>query len=203
LQPYLTLAEKLGSFASQVFEGAVTGITIEYRGEASELNTAPVTMALLKGFLTPILEETVNFVNASVIAKERGIEVVETRSSDAGDYQSAVILRVRADRKENHLVGTLLSKRDPRIVKVNNFPVEIFPEGTMLFIYNNDRPGVIGNIGSYLGRCNVNIARMHFGRETAGGMAISVVSIDAAITPSQIEEMKKLPNILSLRVVTL
>jgi len=203
LQPYLNLAEKLGSFASQAFEGAVTEITIEYRGEASELNTAPVTIALLKGFMTPILEETVNFVNAPIIAKERGIEVREMKSADAGDYQSTLVLRVRTDGKENQLVGTLLSRRDPRIVKVNNFPVEIFPEGNMLFIFNNDRPGVIGNIGSYLGKCNINIARMHFGREQAGGMAISVVSIDAPITETQLSEMKTMPNILSLKVIAL
>jgi D-3-phosphoglycerate dehydrogenase len=203
LQPYLTIAEKLGSFASQIFEGAVTKMTIEYRGEASELNTAPVTIALLKGFLTPILEETVNFVNAPIIAKERGIEVREMKSDDAGDYQSTIVLRLKADGKENHLIGTLFSRRDPRIIQINDFPVEIFPEGNMLFIYNNDRPGVIGNIGSFLGKCNINIARMHFGREKAGGMAISVVSIDSPVTQEQMEELRKLPNILSLKVVIL
>ncbi|HAM51903.1 MAG TPA: phosphoglycerate dehydrogenase [Nitrospiraceae bacterium] len=203
LQPYLTIAEKLGSFASQVFEGGVTEITIEYRGEASELNTAPITIALLKGFLTPILEETVNFVNAPIIAKERGVEVREMKSADAGDYHGTIVLRVKADGKENHLIGTLFSRRDPRIIQINDFPVEIFPEGNMLFIYNNDRPGVIGNIGSLLGKYNINIARMHFGREKEGGMAISVVSIDSPVTQEQIEGLKKLPNILSLKVVTL
>jgi len=203
LKPYLTLAEKLGSFASQVFEGGVTEITVEYRGEASQLNTAPVNIALLKGFLTPILEETVNFVNAPVITKERGIEVKEMKSPDGGDYQSMIILRVKADRKEHRLSGTLLGRTDPRIVRINDFAVEIVPEGTMLFMYNNDRPGVIGNIGSYLGKCNINIARMHFGRESQGGMAISVVSIDSPLSESQLEDLKKMPNILSLRVVEL
>jgi len=203
LKPYLTLAEKLGSFASQVFEGGVTEITVEYRGEASQLNTAPVNIALLKGFLTPILEETVNFVNAPIITKERGIEVKEMKSPDGGDYQSMIILRVKADRKEHRLSGTLLGRTDPRIVRINDFAVEIVPEGTMLFMYNNDRPGVIGNIGSYLGKCNVNIARMHFGRESQGGMAISVVNIDSPLSESQLEDLKKMPNILSLRVVEL
>jgi len=203
LQPYLTLAERLGGFASQVFEGAVTEITIEYRGEASELNTAPLTIAALKGFLTPILEETVNFVNAPIIAKERGIEVKETKSADAGDYQSMMVFRLKTDGKENQLSGTLFSRKDPRIVRINSFPVEIIPEGNMLFIYNNDRPGVIGNIGSYLGQCNINIARMHFGRETAGGRAISVVSIDTPVTEAQIEDIRKMPNILSVKVVNL
>lgn len=203
LKPYLTLAEKLGSFASQVFEGGVTEITVEYRGEASQLNTAPVNIALLKGFLTPILEETVNFVNAPIITKERGIEVKEMKSPDGGDYQSMIILRVKADRKEHRLSGTLLGRTDPRIVRINDFAVEIVPEGTMLFMYNNDRPGVIGNIGSYLGKCNINIARMHFGRESQGGMAISVVSIDSPLSEPQLEDLKKMPNILSLRVVEL
>jgi D-3-phosphoglycerate dehydrogenase len=203
LKPYLTLAERLGSFASQVFEGAVTEITIEYKGEASSLNTAPLNIALLKGFLTPILEETVNFVNAPVIAKERGIAMKEMKSADGGDYQSMIVLKAKTDGKENILAGTLLGRMDPRIVRINNFPVEIAPEGNMLFMYNNDRPGVIGNIGSFLGKCSINIARMHFGRETAGGMAISVVSIDTPVTPAQLEEIKKIPNILAVKVVSL
>lgn len=203
LQPYLILAEKIGSFASQVFEGAATDITIEYRGEASELNTAPVTIALLKGYLTPILEETVNFVNAPLIAKERGIEVKETKSSEAGDYHNMIVMKIRVNGEGNILSGTLFSRRDPRIVRINNFPVEIVPEGNMLFIYNNDRPGVIGSIGSYLGKNNINIARMHFGRESAGGRAISVVSIDSPVSDKQIEEIKKMPNIISVKVVNL
>ncbi|HXX81450.1 MAG TPA: phosphoglycerate dehydrogenase [Thermodesulfovibrionales bacterium] len=203
LKPYLTLAEKLGGFASQVFEGGVSEITVEYRGEACQLNTAPVNIALLKGFLTPILEETVNFVNAPVITKERGIEVKEMKSPDGGDYHSMITLRVKADRKEHYLSGTLLGRTDPRIVRINEFVVEIVPEGTMLFMYNNDRPGVIGNIGSYLGKCNINIARMHFGRESQGGMAISVVNIDSPINESQLADLKKMPNILSVRVVEL
>jgi D-3-phosphoglycerate dehydrogenase / 2-oxoglutarate reductase len=203
VKPYLNLAELLGSFASQVFEGAVTEITTEYRGETSEISTASINVALLKGFLTPILEETVNYVNAPVIAKERGIKVRETKSSDAGDYQSMIILRVRTDGKENYLAGTLFSRKDPRIVKINDFDVEIIPEGNMLFLYNNDKPGVIGNIGSIMGRYNINIARMHFGREAPGGLAISVVNIDSPVTQSQLEEIRSLPNILSVKVVNL
>ncbi len=203
LSPYLTLAEKMGSFAAQVIEGGITEVTIEYRGEAMELNTAPVTIAALKGLLTPILEETVNFVNAPIIAKERGIEVRELKSADSGDYQSMLTLRVRAKDKESALAGTLFSRKDPRIVQVDNFPVEIIPEGNLLFVSNNDRPGVIGNIGSLLGRHDINIARMHFGRESAGGRAISVVAIDAPVTPELLSEIRNQPNILSVRQVYL
>ncbi|TAL27919.1 MAG: phosphoglycerate dehydrogenase [Nitrospirae bacterium] len=203
LQPYLSLAEKLGSFAAQIFEGGITGVTIEYLGEASELNTAPVTIAALKGLLTPILEETVNFVNAPFIAKERGIEVKETRSDDAGDYQSMLALRIKTKEKERYFAGTLFSKKDPRVVRIDNFAVEIVPEGIMLLIYNNDKPGVIGNLGSFFGKNNINIARMHFGRESAGGIAISVMSIDSPVSPANLEEIKKMPNVLSARLLSL
>ncbi len=203
LQPYITLAEKLGGFAAQIFEGGVTEIMIEYKGDASEINTAPVTIAAIKGFLTPILEETVNFVNALFIARERGIEVKETRSTDAGDYQSMVLIRLKAKDKESYFAGTLFSKKDPRIVTIDNFKVEIVPEGDLLFMYNNDKPGVIGNIGTLLSKNNINIARMHFGRETVGGRAISVVTIDIPASSQIIEEIKSLPNILSVKQISL
>ena len=203
LQPYVNLAEKLGGFAAQIFKGGVTEISIEYRGEASEINTAPITIAAIKGFLTPILEDTVNFINAPLIAKERDIEVKETKSTDAGDYQSMVVIRVKAKDKESYIAGTLFSKKDPRIVAIDNFKVEIVPYGELLFIYNNDKPGVIGNIGTLLSKNNINIARMHFGRETLGGRAISVVTIDTPATPQLIEEIKKLPNILSVKHISL
>ncbi|MEW6569563.1 MAG: phosphoglycerate dehydrogenase [Nitrospirota bacterium] len=203
LQPYINLAEKLGGFAAQIFEGAVTQMTIEYQGDAAEINTAPVTIAIIKGFLTPILEETVNFVNAPIIAKERGIEVKEIKSTDSGDYQSLVGLRLKARDRMTYFAGTLFSKRDPRIVMIDTFKVEIVPEGELLFMYNNDRPGVIGNIGALLGKNNINIARMHFGRETPGGTAISVVSIDAPASPELIDEIKRLPNIISVKRISI
>ena len=180
LQPYITLAEKLGGFCSQIFEGGATEITVEYHGDASNINTAPVTIAAIKGYLSPILLETVNFVNAPFIAKERGIEVKEIKSSDAGDYQSMIALRIKAKDAEIFVAGTLFSKKDPRIILIDNYKVEIVPEGVLLLIYNNDKPGVIGNLGTLMGKNNINIARMHFGRESAGGMAISVLSIDTS-----------------------
>jgi D-3-phosphoglycerate dehydrogenase len=203
LMPYINLAEILGGFAAQVYEGGITEVTLEFRGEASEIDIKPVTIAALKGLLTPILTETVNFVNAPFIARERGIELKETKSPDAGDYHGMLVLRVKADGRENAIYGTLYGKKEPRIIRVDNFPVEIIPEGTMLFIYNNDRPGVIGNIGTLLGRNDINISRMHFGRESAGGMAISVVSVDADVSDELVDEIRRLPNIISVRVIKL
>lgn len=203
LQPYITLADKLGSFASQIFDGAITGLSIEYRGEAADLNTSSVTIAAIKGLLAPILEETVNFVNAPFIAKERGIEVKETKSQDSGDYQSLLTLMITSPTKEICISGTLFSKKDPWIVRIDNFNVEIVPEGNMLLMHNNDRPGVIGSIGTVMGNNNINIARMHFGREQAEGMAISVVNIDSPVTDKVLEEIRKLPNILDVKVISM
>ncbi|MBI5076086.1 MAG: phosphoglycerate dehydrogenase [Nitrospirae bacterium] len=203
LQPYINLAEKLGSFSCQIFEGGTTEIIVEYSGDAATVNTAPVTIAALKGYLAPILLETVNFVNAPFIAKERGIEVKEIKSSDAGDFFSKITLRIKAKNRESYVSGTLYSKKDPRVIEIDNFKVEIVPEGELLLMYNNDKPGVIGNIGNMLGKNNINIARMHFGRESAGGTAISVVSLDAKPGPEVIDQLKALPNILSIKQISL
>ncbi len=203
LQPYINLAEKLGSFSCQIFEGGATEIIVEYLGDAATVNTAPVTIATLKGYLSPILLETVNFVNAPFIAKERGIEVKETKSSDAGDFFSKIVVRIKSKDRESYVSGTLYSKKDPRVIEIDHFKVEIVPEGELLLIYNNDKPGVIGNIGNTLGKNNINIARMHFGRESAGGMAISVVSLDAKPGPEVIDQIRGLPNILSIKQISL
>ncbi len=134
LQPYISLAEKLGSFSSQIFEGGVTEITVEYRGDAAEINAAPVTIAAIKGFLSPILLETVNFVNAPFIARERGIEVKETKTRDSGDYQSIIGLRIKSEDRESYVAGTLFSKKDPRIILIDDYKVEIVPEGELLLM---------------------------------------------------------------------
>jgi len=203
LQPYISLAEKLGSFACQIFEGGATEITVEYHGDASTITAAPVTIAAVKGYLSPILLETVNFVNAPFIAKERGIEIKEIKSTDAGDFFSKLVLRIKTKERESVVAGTLYSKKDPRVIEIDHFKVEIVPEGELLLLYNNDKPGVIGNIGNLLGKNDINIARMHFGRESAGGMAISVVSLDAKPGPEVINQLRGLPNILTIKQISL
>ncbi|MBI5409008.1 MAG: phosphoglycerate dehydrogenase [Nitrospirae bacterium] len=203
VQPYINLAERMGTFLVQNFDGGMKQVVIEYRGEVSKLNYAPVTIAVLKGLLTPILLETVNFVNAPMIAKERGIEVKEITTDEAGDYLSTIIIRVKSDGKESSVAGILHGKKYPRIIAVDDFIVEVVPEGELLVCANNDKPGVIGGIGSVLGKNNINIARMQFGRESQGGKSISVVSVDTPVSKELLEELKKLPNILSVKQIHL
>lgn len=203
LQPYITLAEKMGGFAAQIYEGSISEITLEFRGDAADINTEPVTIGAIKGILNPILEESVNFVNAPVIAKERGIEIKETRSEDSGDYHNLIVMKIIANGNELTISGTLFSKEDPRIIGIDRFPVEIIPEGIMLYIQNNDKPGVIGNIGTILGENNINIARMHFGRETKGGKALSVVNVDAEVSEDLLKKIKGMPNIIFVKPIRL
>ena len=203
LQPYITLAEKLGSLQSQLYEGGIEGVTIEYKGEVAGVNVAPLTIAALKGLLTPILEETVNYVNAPVIARERGIEVKEVKSSDAGDFTSLISLQVEAGKKTSRIAGALYSRRDPRIVQLDSFRVEIVPDGHMLFILNNDRPGVIGDVGQVLGKHAINIARMQCSREEKGGEALLILGVDAPLNTETLRAINTVKNILSVKVVHL
>jgi D-3-phosphoglycerate dehydrogenase len=203
LQPYINLAERLGGFISQNFEGGIEQVTIEYKGDVTKLNMEPMTIAVLKGMLAPVLEETVNFINAPLIAKERGIVVKEITTEDAGDYHSMLVVKIKSGRKKSTVSGVLHGKKEPRIIEVNGFAVEVVPEGEMLVLGNNDKPGVIGNIGMLLGKSKINIARMQFGREKRGGSAISVVSVDTSLSKDILSKIRKLPNVLSVNQIHL
>jgi D-3-phosphoglycerate dehydrogenase / 2-oxoglutarate reductase len=203
IQPYITLAEKLGMLQSQLYEGGLERVTVEYKGEVAGINVAPLTIAALKGLLTPILEETVNYVNAPVIARERGIEVKEVKSSDAGDFTSLITLESEADKKTSRIAGALYSRRDPRIVQLDNFRVEIVPDGHMLFILNNDRPGVIGDIGHILGKHQINIARMQCSREEKGGQALLILGVDGPLPAEALRAITVAKNIISVKLVRL
>jgi len=203
IQPYINLAERIGGFISQNFEGGIDKILIEYMGSVSELDFEPIKIAVLKGILTPMLEETVNFINAPLIAKERGIEVKNITTADAGDYHNMLVVHLRSGKKESVVAGVLHGKKEPRIISINEFMVEIIPQGELLVLSNNDKPGVIGDLGSLLGKSNINIARMHFGRAKQGGKAISVVSVDTPVSKDVLSNIKKLPNVLSVKQIHL
>jgi D-3-phosphoglycerate dehydrogenase len=158
---------------------------------------------VLKGLLTPILEETINYVNAPVVARERGIEVKEVKSSDAGDFTSLVTIQVEAEKKTSRIAGALYGRRDPRIVQLENFRVEIVPEGHMLFILNYDRPGVIGQVGQILGEHQINIARMQCSREEKGGQALLIVGVDAPLPSEVLRAITDAKNIISVKLVRL
>ncbi|MBM4270967.1 MAG: phosphoglycerate dehydrogenase [Deltaproteobacteria bacterium] len=198
IQPYLDLGEKLGKFEAQLVKGGIKEVTVEYSGEILNYNVAPITISLLKGLLTPILNENINYINAPVVARDRGIRVVESKSSEPKDYTSMITLTVKTSEEVGYAAGTIFGRMDPRIVRVNQFTVEVIPEGHMLVVSNYDKPGVIGNIGTTLGNNNVNIARLHLSREQVDQKALVVLTTDTMVTEDVLSKMRNLPNIISV-----
>jgi D-3-phosphoglycerate dehydrogenase len=203
LQPYLTLVEKMGFLLSQLCHGGIERVTVEYSGEVATLSIAPLTIGVLKGLLTPIMENPVNYVNAPVVAKERGIEVKEVKSTDAGDFTSLIRVKVEAGKATHQVAGTLYHKKDARVVEIDSFKVEVVPEGHMLFIHNVDRPGVIGMVGQVLGENNINIVRMQCALEKRGGNALLIIGSDTVFPAAVLDKIKSSSNILSVKVANL
>ena len=203
LRPYLRLGEKLGSFLGQISNYAIEEVLIEYHGEVVEYGTTPITISVLKGLLTPFVGETVNFVNAQVMAKERGIKITESTSEKAEDFASLIAITARSKMEQNYIAGSLFGRKELRIVRLNDFFIEAVPEGYILLINNYDKPGVIGHIGSILGDQNINIAMMQLGRDRLGGNAISLLHLDAPLPPGMLGKILRLPNIISVRQIQL
>lgn len=203
LQPYLTLAERLGSLQTQLCQGGIERVTVEYIGEVTTLAVAAMTIAVLKGLLAPIMEHPVNYVNAPIVAKERGIEVKEVKSSDAGDFTSLIRVHVEAGKTSHQVAGTLYLKKEARVVEIDQFKVEVVPEGHMLLIHNVDRPGVIGMVGKVLGDNGINIVRMQCALEKRGGDALLIIGSDTEFPAGVLAEIKASSNILSVKVAHL
>jgi len=203
LQPYINLCEKLGNFTSQISQGALNEVNITYSGDISKHDTAPLTMALMKGLLSPVLQDTVNFINSLSLAKERGIRVTESKSMQSEEFVTLVSLEIKTHKETHRIAGTLFTKTEPRIVKIDEFYVEAIPMGCMLILQNWDKPGLIGSLGMVMGEYNINIAAMSFGREKQGGRALTVLNVDSCVTGEVLEKVKALPHILSVKAVQL
>lgn len=201
LQPYIDLAGKVGSFIGQTVDGGLEEVTLCYSGELADFDTAAVTLAALKGLLSPILEEPVNSVNAPEIAKERGIVVSESKRSDSGNFGSLFEMKVKSGGQERSITGAIFNKTEPRFIEIDQMSLEVIPTGTMLYLFNDDQPGFIGGLGQILAKNDINISRMQLGRENAGGKAISVVGIDSDATPAILDEIRALSHVLAVKQV--
>jgi len=201
--PYLTLGEMLGSFHMQIARGGVEEVNIEYSGELAELNTSPITVAFLKGLFTPILKDAVNFVNAPIIAKDRGIRVVESKSDQADDFINTLSVKVTTSEGEDVLVGTVFGHNEPRLVRINDFRLEALPSGSMLLVYNKDVPGVIGALGTTLGNAGVNISRMTVGREEESNQNVILLSTDDLTSKELLEKVLSLKNVAGAQILDL
>ena len=203
LRPYLTLAEKLGSLHVQMAGALPTEVQVEYRGDVTQYDVAPLTLAVLKGMLTPVMESGVNYVNAPLVARERGIKIVESKGEHAGDFASSITVKAKAKKKDLEVEGAIFGSKYPRIVRVNSFYLEAVPEGYILILHNRDVPGVVGAVGSILGKNGINIAGMELGRSEKGGNAISFTHVDEVVSKKALDELRALPQIVSAELVKL
>ena len=203
LKPYLQLAETLGNLVSQLAGGRVDYLNVQLQGELASNQSQPVVVASLKGLLSQALRERVNYVNASIEAKERGIRVVETRDASIRDYTGSLRLSAKGSLGEHTVTGAVLGESEIRITSVDDFPVNVSPTNHMLFTLHRDMPGIIGKIGSQLGSFNVNIASMQVGRKIVRGDAVMVLSLDDPLPEGILAEIIKVPGIRDAYTVNL
>ncbi|MDP6388750.1 MAG: phosphoglycerate dehydrogenase [Alphaproteobacteria bacterium] len=198
LMPYMKLAEDLGSFAGQLTETALKAVNIEFQGLVAMLNTRPLVSAVLNGLFGPLME-SVNMVNAPMVARERGIDVSETKQERPGDYETLIRLTVTTERMTRSVAGTLFGGDRARVVEIKGIEIEAELGEHMLYITNEDKPGVIGNLGKTLGDAEVNIATFHLGRVTAGENAIALLQVDQPIDRALVRALEGLPNIVQVK----
>ncbi len=201
LRPYLSLAEKMGSFMGQQAQ-APHNVDISYSGEVTELATRPVTHALLKGLLGAATDIPINYVNARAIAQEKGIGIKESVSQADDAFSSLIKLKLEGDADTpDEIWGTIYEKKYPRLIRIGNVYLDAIPDGWMIVIHNIDEPGVIGHIGTTLGRHGINIARFQLGRRD--DRALCLVNIDTPASEAVLTELHSLPVILSIKQVHL
>ncbi len=193
--PYIRLAEMVGALQAQLIKGAPKQVVVEYYGNFKGMDLSPVSTALLKGLLTPMVKDLVNFVNAQFIASDRGIKVTETTIADHEEYAQLMRVKVITTEGQNLVAGTVFGKNDVRIVRINTFRLEMIPLGYMALIYNLDIPGSIGEIGTLLGKRKINIARMQVGQEEGGERNIIFLCTDSPIPQEVVEELRELKTV--------
>ena len=192
--PWISLAEKLGSFAGQLTGTSLTAVEIVYEGTASQLNTKALTQAALSGLLRPMLSE-VNMVNAPIVAKERGIKVSETRRDRQGAYEGYIKIVVTMGESTRRIAGTVFSDGRPRMIQIKDINLDSEFAPHMLYVVNEDKPGFIGKLGTILGDAKVNIANFTLGRSAPGQDAICLVEVDGQVADGVIEAISKLPPV--------
>lgn len=195
LGPFLLLGDQIGSLQAQLINGPIQEAAIEYAGDFQGLDLSPVTTAVLKGLLTRMVKDDVNFVNAKIIAKERGIKVTETTSAKSEDYINLITVKVITTKMTSTVSGTIFGKSDSRVVRINTFRLEMVPKGHLALIHNYDRPGSIGEIGTTLGKHNINIGRMQVGQEEEGDRNIIFLCTDTPIPEAVVAELLTLPTV--------
>jgi len=203
VQPYLPLAQRMAALAVGTMDGRAMQVEVKLLGELANIESGPITRAVLVGMLGPAVGEMVNYVNAPVIAKQRGIDVVESRNPDFDDYAALLTVKVKTDKGDFDVSGTLFEGREMRIVQMAGFPMDFVPEGVVLVSEHRDKPGVIGHVGTLLGNDNINIASMYVGRNKPGERAVMVLSVDSEVPGYVMDKLVQIPGIDNVKQVQL
>ncbi len=202
LGPVMDLAAALGSFVGQIAEGGFQGLEVRTFGTFSEHPVHPLAMAAAKGLLAPVLSGGVSYVNSLSLARERGIKIEERRSDESSPYAGLLRLTLETDRGAVSVAGTVFEPRRPRLVEVDGVSIESDPSGHLLFLRNRDVPGVVGRLGTILGRADVNIAGIHLGRTKSRGDAVSIIRLDSEMPAGALAEIRGLADIVVVRAIT-
>ena len=201
ISPYINLCEKLGNFMGQTCKSGVKEIIVEYSGNVAETNVAPLTITALKGYLSPIMSAPVTYVNAPLIAEERGIKLIESKVSKDGEFSSLVSVIIKTDNEELSISGSLFGMKEARFTKLNNHSIDLIPEGNILMIQNYDKPGVVGLLGEALGKKNINIARLYLSRQEDSqkqDYALAFISVDSPVSEEILEDIANLSEVKSI-----
>lgn len=201
IQPYFGLAERMGTVGIYLAEGPIKAVEVEYTGELANTEIQALTTAFLKGLLNPILQESVNFVNAPNIAKKRNIDIKESKSHKAGYFTTAITAKIVTSKGEHTLVGTLFDGKEPKIVQIDKFRVDFTPEGYMLFVPHTDKPNMIGQIATILGSADININGMQVGSTPVKGTNIMAIAVGDDIPNDIMLQLRGIEGILDAKLI--
>ena len=201
IQPYFGLSERMGTVGIYLAEGPIKAVEVEYTGELANTEIQALTTAFLKGLLNPILQESVNFVNAPNIAKKRNIDIKESKSHKAGYFTTAITAKIVTSKGEHTLVGTLFDGKEPKIVQIDKFRVDFTPEGYMLFVPHTDKPNMIGQIATILGSADININGMQVGSTPVKGTNIMAIAVGDDIPNDIMLQLRGIEGILDAKLI--
>ncbi|MFC6748301.1 hypothetical protein [Deinococcus aquaticus] len=200
---YLKLGDKLGRILAQLLPGA-HDVEVTFRGEFPA-DPAPVVTSVLVGYLSGSTDETPNMINARALARERGVNIAIREQADSPDYQTEVIVKITGgqagEKERTRTVGGTVFGKNPRLTRLRDFRVELEPEGNILIASNQDKPGAVAKLSTLLGTWGVNIAGMALGRAEKGGQALFTLTLDDALTPAQLAQVRELDVIDSAYMV--
>jgi D-3-phosphoglycerate dehydrogenase len=203
IAPYLQAAAQAASLATQLATGQMQSVEIEYLGELADYDVTPLKASVIRGLLAPISEENVTLVNANMVAEQRGLRIFERKGYYEGIYANLIRVTLSTSTGKTSVSSTV-AHDGPHIVEINDFWVDVSPgEGYLLLCENQDRPGMVGAIGTYLGQKDVNISFMRVGREKVRGRALMVLGLDDELPPGVLQEISRIPNIFSARIARL